>query len=172
MSNGKTFALLIGLFTGILVSIVLIRMMRKDRALKAEYDERQELIRGKAYKGAFFVSLIGNAIIICLADVFSKYISITLLLFSVMLLSVLVYAVYCIMKDAYFGLNDSPLRFIVICAVIGIFNFVIGAVTICKEHPTLTSTYPSGYLNVVCGLMFMVLFFAMMMKKIISKQEN
>ena len=55
--NGKGAGFVIGLIVGIILVMVLIKMANKDRRIKTEYDERQEKIRGKAYKYAFYTMI-------------------------------------------------------------------------------------------------------------------
>ena len=49
----KSVGIAVGLFAGIVISIVIIRMINKDGKFKTKYDEMQKIARGKAYKYAF-----------------------------------------------------------------------------------------------------------------------
>lgn len=140
-------AAMIGALAGFLVGLVIVyvacRWMRQGRG-KAQYDERQELIRGKAYKCAFYVTLLGISIALCVGDYIGKYVNISVVLFVVLCAGVLMYAGYCIFHDAYFALNSRP---------------------------SLTEYLPSGVVNILCGVMFMILGILFLAKQGMDRQE-
>lgn len=41
---------LVGILIGLVLVAILIRYVRTDKKIKAKYDERQELIRGRGFK--------------------------------------------------------------------------------------------------------------------------
>ena len=51
--NGKGAGFAVGITVGVILVMVLLKMSNTDKKIKTEYDERQERIRGKAYKYAF-----------------------------------------------------------------------------------------------------------------------
>lgn len=161
-----------GVFFGIFLVAILIRLMRKDRSLKGKYDERQEIVRGRAYKIGFYVLLIGIAAEIFLNNFISSYISSIILNFTVLCIGVLSYACYCIWNEAYFALNDNPKRFLIISAFIGIFNIGSGLVAIAHEEVVLTDPFPTGITNLLCGFLFIVIFITLIAKQVVKKQEE
>lgn len=151
---------MIGVFTGILVGLVIVyvvcRWLRQGRA-KARYDERQELIRGKAYKCAFYVAILGIAVALCAGECIGRYVNISVVLFVVLCAGVLMYAGYCIFHDAYFALNDRPGRYIILAVVVSAVNLAGGICAWVHDRPSLTEYLPAGVVNILCGVMFMIL---------------
>lgn len=172
MSIEYTVGMFCGVFFGIFLVAILIRLMRKDRSLKGKYDERQEIVRGRAYKIGFYVLLIGIAAEIFLNNFISSYISSNILNFAVLCFGVLAYACYCIWNEAYFALNDSPKRFLIISAFIGIINIGSGLVAIAHEEVVLTDPFPTGITNLLCGFLFIVIFITLIAKQVVKKQEE
>ncbi len=94
---------------------------------KGSFDERQLLARGKAYQAAFFTLSGYMALAACLDQVFE--ISILASYGGLELgfcISLLVFAVICICKDAYMSLYENPLGVVVTFLAIGTMNLLIG----------------------------------------------
>lgn len=172
MSIEYEFGVFCGVFVGIFLVAILIRLMRNDRCLKGKYDERQEIVRGRAYKIGFYVLLVGITAEIFLNNFISSYISNNILNFAVLCIGVLSYACYCIWNEAYFALNDNPKKFLIISALIGIVNITSGLVAIVHEDVVLTDAFPSGITNILCGFLFIVIFINLIAKQVVKKQED
>ena len=102
------YSYLFGVLVGIAIGIFLLIAFRKKGNCKEGYDERQLIIRGKAYQYGFFsilVTLIGIAIVAELKGTHSidpiLYIAIP------MTVGPFVFAMYAIIKDAFLGMGDS-----------------------------------------------------------------
>ena len=102
----------IGFIAGLIVllGIVVICAIIKKSSLKGEYDERQELIRGRGYKYALLTVMVFNAI--CL-------------IFGVEG-QVPYFGVYSILHDAFIGLNNNVRSFVVLFAACIIANLFGG----------------------------------------------
>ena len=131
----------------------------------------QELIRGKAYKCAFYVTLLGISIALCAGDYIGKYVNISVVLFVVLCAGVLMYAGYCIFHDAYFALNSRPSRYAIFSVVVAAVNLVGGIVAFVNSRPSLTEYLPSGVVNILCGVMFMILGILFLTKQGMDRQE-
>ena len=123
-------AYLMGLAVGILLAVVVLAFVRRrlygnafgrsDRA----YDERQLLARGEAYKAAFFTALGWMIVSALIRDLFDTSVQMTMGI----CLSVGVFAVICIKKDAYLSLREKPaacIRWFLILAAINILPTVM-----------------------------------------------
>ncbi len=52
--NAKVSAgMAMGLMVGLVIAVILLKVANKDHKLKTQYDERQELVKGKAINIAF-----------------------------------------------------------------------------------------------------------------------
>lgn len=169
---GYSTGIFIGLFAGLMLVSILIRLMRKNHGLKGEYDERQELIRGRGFKIGFFTFLIGIAAVTVLNGFLADYVSCTVLNFTVLCVSVLCYACYCIWNEAYFALNDNPKSFLIISGVIGIINLAGGISPFLRHTVVLSDPLPKGVLNLMCGLLFTGIFLTLGIKQLVTKEED
>ena len=99
-----------GLAVGIIVAIVLFAIIWKfsKNKMKGKFDERQELVRGRGYKYACF-TLLGLLTLDLLLECFRAFealpITRELYLFFMILVGVMVYALYCVKNDSYFGVG-------------------------------------------------------------------
>lgn len=91
------------------------------------YDERQSLARGQAYKVGFFTLIIYVMIAAVLDEIFDIHI---LMSFSGMwigvCLSIAIFAIICILKDAYMSLQENARGIIIVFGCVGIMNICCG----------------------------------------------
>ncbi len=128
-----TLAMLIGaMIVGILLTVIILNVSRKGEACSQVYDERQIVNRGKAYKYAFITMLIYMVLLeVCYAaaDFVGSFKmpvdNMTLILVGI-LISVLVYAIYAILKDAYFRPDDNRSFLFGFYIVLTVMDIVIG----------------------------------------------
>lgn len=102
---GFAFAILTAL-----IIFLIVWKFTKNKNLKGRFDERQELVRGRGYKYACF-TFLGLITLDLLAEGFNAFettpVSRSLALFFIILTGVMVYAVYCVMNDSYFGVGQD-----------------------------------------------------------------
>ena len=121
-----------GFAVGILVVAVVIAFIKR-RALKrgetpGEYDERQMANRGIAFQRAYItllVLLLCNGLITGIAGVQWGQPSVEA--FVCAMVSVAVFVISCIWRDAYFTANQTPKRYL----------WIIGAVVACQIPATV-----------------------------------
>ncbi len=88
----------------ILLMVAVIGTVGKDRA--HNYDERQELLRGRAYRHSYTTLLIGSGVTIGIQELgLFPQIKPSLLVLAAVFVSAGIYAVFCIMNDAYLGIG-------------------------------------------------------------------
>lgn len=93
-----------------------------------EFDERQLMEQGRAYKYAFF-TLLSYLVVCVYLDIFGVvWSSLSAAAFLGMLLSVGVFAVYCIITDAYFQVGASSWVSIAVIAGAGLINLIVGII--------------------------------------------
>ena len=112
--NGNIFksaGVAAGIVVGLIVAIALFAIANNNRKIKTEYDERQQKVRGDAYRYAFYTVIICEVILFILAfGEISLPVPAYVLHFAGMIAGVLVLSGYCIWKDAYWGLNNNRRR--------------------------------------------------------------
>lgn len=111
----------------IIVVIAAFVVFLKKKFGVNEYDERQEQIRGTAYKLAFFAVLIASAAY----SIFIRFYERPLMQDGVStmlaaLFGVMVFAVVCIWKDAFFSIKNSPTSYILLITAVVILEGYTG----------------------------------------------
>lgn len=170
-STSYLIGLFVGIFVGLLLVGILFKWVKKDRRGKCNYDERQMAIRGVGYKYAFFTGLIGEVAIMCVHDITDKYVSTSVLIFAVVIISIAVYAIYCIGKNGYVALNENPKRETVLFIVIGAINTVSAITSFMEELPVWTESFPSGVNSAGCAILMWVVAIGIWVRMGIDKKE-
>ena len=170
METDTLFIFLLFLVVLALIGALLF-VFRKNRG---GYDERQELMRGKAascamytFAGAYVVFILARAI--C-GEKLSPYgtFAFTVSLF----LAISVYAVYCIFKDSYFTDRQRPASYLLLSAGI-VLSQSANCAKIFTGEITLEKNPDSIYwCSLVCMIAFAIVFIATLVKLIISKKER
>lgn len=118
--SGFIFGLMI-----VAIACTIWRIVRREK--RAEYDERQEAIRGKGFKLAYFTAIIvlilGGCVEMLLDAAWCGLFSFAML---ALWLSVCVFATYCVVRDAYFTLRSKRSLLIVIAFAGSAINLFIG----------------------------------------------
>ena len=118
-----------GLAVGIIVAIVLFAIIWKfsKNKMKGKFDERQELVRGRGYKYACF-TLLGLLTLDLLLECFRAFealpITRELYLFFMILVGVMVYALYCVKNDSYFGVGMDTRTYRAIMWIVIVCNAI------------------------------------------------
>ena len=157
---------LCGFLFGLFVVIVIRRFNKKKSCLKERYDERQKIAQGMAYKTAYFVLLLYIGIVLLLAE--GQFTEIFLSFAGLWLgicISISVFVVICIWKDAYISLNENTKVFLLTFGALELMNF-IGVVRIILEHEPLIADgkLTSSCLNPITCIMLAVVMTAFYIK--------
>jgi len=158
----------IGILVGLIVAFVLIKLANSNRRVKTEYDERQLLVRGNAYRYAFYTVVIWEAVLIVLAyGDFHLPVPDLALHFAGIVAGGLVLSTVCIWKDAYWGLNNNRRSYGIILVVAGLFNAipVIGSLS-----DTGGSDFP--YVNLLCCIMLVVVGAELLLKQMADRRAE
>ena len=138
------------------------------------YDERQVAAQGRAAKAAYF-TLLGYLLLYGFFDVLTEIVWCDRFtgVFVGALISVAVYAVICIMEDAYFRVVDSTRTYIVLFAVVGVFNVALGVAHMVEgdfaENGVLQC---QNSMNFFCGLMILTVLGAILVKLYRDKRQG
>lgn len=163
----------IGIIVGLLISIVIIKFSNKDGKAKTEYDEMQERERGKAYKYGFWTMCGVGAFWGCLSLFIPELPFDTFSLFVMTIIAGAgVQAVYCVMKDAYIGLNTNRLKTGIVMLIIGLFNIFNVLMFIIGGKFFVDGKFNASFTNLACGLMILAVGIACLIKNAIDKKED
>ncbi len=118
----------LGFAAGIAVTLLVFLLIRRlwlgKWRVRCDYDERQKAAQGVAFRNAFWTMvvylLLGWVLTLCDVSIASN----PIFLLGGALLGILVFAVSCILLDAYMGLSDNPRRWIITTAVLVLVDLV------------------------------------------------
>ena len=163
-----------GLAFGILFAAAILLIFRKfnKNKLTGTFDERQELVRGRGYKYATFTLLVLMTIDLLLEGmgIFEKIvITRELAIFFIIVTGVLVYALYCIRNDSYFGVGNDTRTYRAVMWVVIVCNLISGISGLRDGAFT-----PDGKLSFgpVASLIFVVMFAAVMIALYVRKRSS
>lgn len=138
------------------------------------YDERQQLARGTAYKRAFFVLLC----YVCVVSLSGECTSIRIFMsFGGMWLGVCiaitVFAVTCIIKDAYMSLYENAKGIIMMFSAVAILNFVGGVPYLTGEKALIEDgVLATGSVNLMVGVTFLFILAAFIGRVIYNNKQQ
>lgn len=169
----QSIAVLFGVLIGVYLLILIFSLSTKGPELKEQYDERQELERGRGFKYAFFTMLICFQIMFIMDIAGIPLAADASVLYCCgVLLGVLVCMVYCIWHESYFALNQNMLSNMIALGLIGLTNFVIGLSHMIAGTLVENGRLTFRVLNLLCSFLFFALFLTMLLKKIVSSKDD
>lgn len=154
-----------GFLTGILVGgigiLLFWKLTKKDGSRKCIFDERQQIVRGQAFKYGFFGWMIFDGLCI-LADtgLQIQYMDKSMELFSGMLVGLIIYGSYSIWHDGYISLNENPKRIMAILTAAALLNMACAAWRIQEgllENEILTFLNGANLFVCMTAVLFLIL---------------
>ena len=127
MSKEYTMGLAFGILTALIIFLIVRKFSRKN--IKGQFDERQELVRGRGYRYACFtlLALVTLDLLIESLGVYERLaVTRELALFFMILVCVMVYALYCIRNDSYFGVGTDARTYRAVMWVVIVCNAFSG----------------------------------------------
>ena len=116
----------VGLAAGLLAGLAFIKFLFKKKVLDMHFDERQERARGKAFQYGFFTLLIA-AYGYGISDVLlGRWCDVLTGVTLCIALALCVFAVTCILKDAYLSLREKPRTVMTMFALLSTINLGFG----------------------------------------------
>ena len=172
-NTGRMIGIAVGIMIGLIICLILYRVMNKDGKIKTQYDEMQQIIRGKGYCYAFYAIMICEALLIPLSvgDVRLPFDN-ACLHFLIIFIGVIIHITYCIFKDAYIGLNTNMKRFIIIMIVVSVINFMSAFAALKGGEMMIDGQLQPPFINFLCGLLFVILAIELLIKKTIDNRSE
>ena len=155
--NFSSAGLAIGVVVGIIIVYFIMRIVNKDNRFRTEYDEMQKIIRGDAYRVAFYTVLIFEALMCFLSTMTELPMEPFVVHFLAILIGVLTQAGYCIWKGAYVGLNTRMNRFVVMAVVVSAINLLVAFMAWRNGSLFEGGKLQAPFVNLLCGIMFAIL---------------
>lgn len=170
-----TQALVSFIFTIVFIVFVcwgIFKRANNDHKARAQYDERQNAVRGKGFKYGFYTILVFQTLLYILE---TTGVSLPLAPFSLgfigVILGVTVLAVYTVWNGAYWGLNNNRRNYIIFFVFFLLFNLI----------PIIGTWSSEGFLNVIQGtslvnvgveVMLIALGAALLLRRAKDKQDE
>lgn len=166
-SNGFFY---LGILCGLIVGVVVIVIRRrKSGRVMCEFDERQELARGKAFQYGFYALLLYLLFYGLVEDMTGVYWGKGMTGVALgICIGVGVFAAVSIWNDAYFSLWERPKRFIVLFSVVMVSNLYLGISHL--QEPEQSPNY--GYINLFLGITFLEILLVMGAKALKNRRES
>ncbi len=177
LKTSPNFFLQAGIICGVVIGLILVVLLlavtKTDGTIHCKYDERQEAIRGKAYKYAFF-TMLGSTFFMMLWKImeFPNFAEYEVLLFLNLVLGIFVYAAYSIWNEAYFALNENKNRLLISFFVIALVNLLISVNNISHGNILTDGKLNFYSLNLFCAFLCLMIFVVILAKKLKDRKEE
>lgn len=171
-TTGKSLGMLTGVLIGLVLTVIILRVVNKDKKIMTEYDEMQKVVRGKGYKIAFYAAMIYEAIL-CIFDIGVNLPAEPVVVhFSTIFIGITVLSVYCIWKDAFVGLNTRLGRYILVSVFISAINLLVAAFAWHEGSMYIGGKLQAPFVNFLCGLLFAVIGVTGLIRKMQKQEES
>ena len=117
---------LFGILVGVVAAAGLLAFLFKKKVLDMHFDERQELARGKAFQYGFFTLLISAYVYGASDVVLGRWCDVLAGVTLCVAAGICVFAVTCILKDAYLSLREKPRTVMTMFALLTLINLGFG----------------------------------------------
>ena len=165
----------LGFVTGVLlvaiVCTVIAKMAKKKGSVgRGEYDERQQIARGKAFTWAYATLLIYLAAWMVFRTMEIPFFMESDSVWAGALLSIAVFVGYAIFHDAYFKASESPKTWIVIICACGLLNLVIGIGRLLRGASLADKI--NNNMNLFVGLLLVATLVMLLIKRAMDRREG
>ena len=165
-NTGRIMGVASGVLIGLVIAVIMLRFVNKNKKMTAEYDEMQKLVRGRGYMYAFYTVLIFEALMCVLSMGVELPAEQSVIHFVAIIVGVTLHACYCIWH------NMNLKRYVIIMAVVSVFNLWV-AFTAWREGELFSDgMFRAQTINLLCGLMFAVIGVVGLVKMIIGREED
>lgn len=149
----RQLGIVVGLLVGLAAGIVLVALLFRKRVLDCTFDERQERARGVAFKYGFFAMMFAMILYGLLDILLGRWCDAMAGATLCLCVGILVFAITCILKDAYLSLREKPRYIMTLFAVMSVVNIAFGAVHILDGDMVEGGILTFRCTNLVVGLM-------------------
>lgn len=167
--NEQAFAFIIP-FVLILLVVITVKLMKKQ---KCNFDERQELMRGKAFKYAFFSILIYGATYTIISATLEKdFMTTAAALIIGMFIGLIVFAVYNIWNEAFFSLDKTPKAYISIMIITTVLSGYNGIISIKNGSITENGMLSIDSVSLACAITFTIILITTLVKMLYNRRAE
>lgn len=162
---------MMGIGCGMIV-VGLVWANKKKQGKSCEFDERQELERGRGFKYGFFTILLYNLLYgATVIDGESTWCDPFVGYFIGACLGLAVFGVYCIWKEAYASLSQTPIAMYTILGFSALTQITIGLINIEEGRIIVDGKLTVRSANLFLGVVCAVLWSAYFIRNRLNKRE-
>lgn len=173
MNNYKLIGIVSGIMLGLVICFIVFKYSNNNHKAKTEYDERQQEIRGRGYRVAFYTAMILEAILLVLdygnlslpADPYLAHA-------AVIFISCTVLGCYAIWNGAYWGLNNDRKRYFIVLGVTVVLNALPVIMTATHGGLLENGKLSSVFINLLALVMLAVLGIVMLIRDNLDRNEE
>ena len=172
----KTIFAAMFLAVAAVISAIIYAVKKKNgsyTSVKGEFDERQELIRGRGYKIAFVLCMIEFVLIMFIEEM---EISLPLTYGAIYAIAfvtpVCAFVVYCISKDAFVGIKNNIRRFIPLAVIITLIDIASTVVRIVDGELIVDGKLTGACITPACGVLFLTVLVSLLVKSSVKAEEG
>ena len=164
--------LLLGICVGAAVGIALVALLFKKRVLDCTFDERQERVRGRAFKRAFFTLVVTLFVYGFLELTLGRWCDTLAGVTVCIAVSMTVFAINCIVKDAYISLVEKPRQVMTLFTLLTAFNLGIGALYALNGELVEDGILTFRAVNPIVGTMTLVVLVVYIVNFLLREKEE
>ncbi len=162
----------LGIIVGIVAAVIIALVMWK-KTPRSDFDERQLALRGKAFQHAFFAVLIFSAVYTLLVMIIGHPLmedGVSTLLAA--LFGVMVFAVECVMRDAFFTVSKTPKYYILLIVAVILSNGITGIDKLRDGSMVRDGLLTFSCFNFAGAVLFLVVLVAILLKLFVLKDKE
>ncbi len=164
--------IMVGLAAGIVAGLIFVAFLFRKKVLDCHFDERQELARGKAFQYGFFTLLISTYAYGTSDVVFGHWCDALAGVTICLAISLCVFAVTCILKDAYLSLREKPRVVMTMFALLTLINLGFGVMYGVSGDLVEDGVLTFRAVNPIIGLATLVILIVYIVNHLLRSREE
>lgn len=170
MNTAYILGLVCGILAVALVCWVVVSINRKKGKSRTEYDERQQALRDKGFRYAFFTLVGYLALFAFIHSLGIVWCETAGGIFIGVMLSLMVQIIYSIYRDAYIKPSERPGYYVELLAAMGFGNVVMGVL---RRIDGSASGLPGIYdINLIAGLSILIIWLNLLIKFRLERRDD
>ena len=157
MSTEERMGIVVGLTVGLVIGLLFVALLFRKKVLDCTFDERQERARGVAFKYGFFTLMISIYAYGASELAVGRWCDAMTGSCLCVAAGLLVFAVTCILKDAYLSLRERPRRIMTLFVLLTVFNLGVGTEQAVKGKLVEDGVLTFRVTNLVAGALTLVI---------------
>lgn len=172
MGVEERIGIAVGLAAGIGAGVLVVALLFKKQILSCTFDERQERARGVAFKYGFFALMFALFLYGMLDMVLGRWCDAMTGAVLCLCAGVTVFAITCIVKDAYLSLKENPRHIMTLFAVMSVVNIALGAVHILDGDMVENGILTFRCTNLAVGIMITVVLAVYIVNFLLDRRDG